>query len=212
MPIEASLENVTRRTELAQRVAAVLRQGRHVVDVRSYGSLAGGRADRYSDVDLVVHVRGVSDREIALALPDLIEPVGPRLVDGWGIGFLPDTYIRTFYFIDYPLFWHVDIGCLADIHADGSDIKGTYHWPQIFKIWIDVVKDLLRREDRVDYLAALIARWSDVSAVTGTPAQKLSHFLDLCADRARRQCAPFEAFYERCDELRREYLVGEQGW
>jgi hypothetical protein len=65
---------------------------------------------------------------------------------------------------------------------------------------------LLRGEDRVEYLAALIARWADISTVYGTPAQRLSYFLDLCADRAIGRGAPCEMFYERCDELRREYL------
>jgi hypothetical protein len=207
LSIETSLQKVAWRSELARRIVVLLREDPRVTEVRLYGSMAEDRADRYSDIDLVAHVRGVSDRELAEALPGLIDPIGPRMVDGWGLGFLPDTYIRTFYFSDYPLFWHVDIGCLSDTHVDRSDIKAAYHWPQIFKIWIDVVKDLLRGEDRVEYLAAMIARWADLSTIRGTPEQRLSQFLDLSAERARSRGAPYEAFYERCDELRREFLI-----
>jgi hypothetical protein len=42
------------------------------------------------------------------------------------------------YYKDYPLFWHVDISCYSRVHVDGHDIMDRYHWPQIFKIWIDI--------------------------------------------------------------------------
>ena len=204
--IERSLQDVARRDQLASRIIALLRDDPRIADAQLYGSLAKGRADRYSDIDIVVHARSIADRDLAEALPNVLQPLGTRLVDGWGLGFLPDTYIRTLYFDDYPLFWHVDIGCLSEIHVDGSDIKAAYHWPQIFKIWIDVVKDLLRGKNRVDELAAMMARWADVASIHGTPARRLSHFLDLCAERAKHRGAPYEALYTCCDELRREYL------
>jgi predicted nucleotidyltransferase len=207
MKVETSLQNLVRRSELAEHIVAILQQASHVSRVQQYGSLTTGRSDRYSDIDLAVHVQGISDRAFALALPSLLQPIGPCLVDGWGVGFLPDTYIRTFYFNDFPAFWHVDIGCLSDQHIDGSDIKNSYHWPQIFKMWIAVVRDMLRGVDRVDELTTHVARWADISHAHGTPAQRLSQVLDLAAERARLRDAPYEAFYQRCDELRREYLT-----
>ena len=207
MKIETSLQNLARRSELAEHVVAILRRAPHVSRVEYHGSLAGGSADRYSDIDLAVHVQDISDRAFALALPTLFQPIGPCLVEGWGVGFLPDTYIRTFYFAGYPLFWHIDIGCLSDQHVDGSDIKNTYHWPQIFKMWIAVVRDMLRGVDCVGELTAHVAGWADMSLGHGTPAQRLSQILDLAAERARLRGAPYEAFYQRCDELRREYLT-----
>ncbi len=111
MHIEASLQDVPRRRELAHRIAATLQDDPRVTQVRPYGSIAEGLADRYSDIDLVVHVHGVSDRAFAEVMPNLMEPIGPRLVDGWGLGFLPDTYIRTFYFSDYPLFGSLPLVC-----------------------------------------------------------------------------------------------------
>jgi hypothetical protein len=150
---------------------------------------------------------GIADRDCSLGLPALLAPVGACLVDGWGLGSLPESYVRTFYFADYPLFWHVDIGCVSDQHTDGSDLMQMYHWPQIFKMWIAVVKDALRGVDRVDNLTAHIARWADVSHVDGEPGRRLSQLLDLCAKRARNRGAPYQPFYDRCDELRREYLL-----
>lgn len=106
------------------------------------------------------------------------------------------------------MFWHVDIGCLSDRHVDGSDIKATYHWPRIFKMWIDVVKDFARGVDRVDELGAYIGRWADVAAVHGTQAEKLARYLDLCAERARTRGAPYEELYRHCADLG-QTMIGE---
>ena len=205
MTIEQDIQDVNRRAALADHAIALLQCEQHVRLVERYGSLASGSADRYADIDLVVHHEGVSDRAFAFELPRILRPIGTALVEGWGVGFLPDTYVRTFYFTKYPLFWHIDIGCLSDHHTDGSDIKQQYHWPQIFKMWIDVAKDLLRGQDRVADLTQHIARWGDVSQITGTSAQRLGLLLDLCAERADNRGAPYRVLYERCDQLRREY-------
>jgi predicted nucleotidyltransferase len=206
MVIDRHLDQLARRTALATRVKTILAYDPRVCAVADYGSHAQGRADRYSDIDVVVHLQNVSDRAFAEALPTLLDPLGPRLIDGWGLAFLPATYIRTFYFAAYPLFWHVDIGCLSDQHVDGTDLKQQYHWPQIFKMWIDVVKDLCRGEDRVDELAMDIGRWADVSQLRGSSAQRLGYLLDLCATRAHERGIPCEAVVQRCQALRDAYL------
>lgn len=206
MTVEQHIKHVDSRAALTDQVLMLLQAEPFVQSAELYGSLANGTGDRYADIDLVVQLDSVSDRTFAFALPRILRPLGPFLVEGWGVGFLPDTYIRTFYFSNQPLFWHVDIGCVSDQHEDGSDLKQQYHWPQIFKMWIDVVKDLVRGQDRVDTLTQHIARWGDVSSVTGTSAQRLGLLLDLCAERARSRGAPYEALYERCVELRHEYL------
>lgn len=79
-----TLSDLRRRDALASRVCARLRRDQRVVAVEAYGSLALGRADRYSDIDLVVRVHGQSDRAFAEAVPDLLDPLGPRLIGGWG--------------------------------------------------------------------------------------------------------------------------------
>ncbi len=173
-----------------------------------YGSLAEGTADRYSDIDIHLNLTEVSDRAFAEILPDILRPVGPPLIDGWGFGALPDLYIRTLFFDSYPLFWHVDIACESEHHIDGSDLQGTYHWPQIFKIWIDVLSNLLRGQDTTAYIERFIGAWADIGMTKDmSPALKFSQYLDWCAERARTRGAPCEALFERCDQLRDEYLA-----
>jgi predicted nucleotidyltransferase len=101
--------DVRRREELALSVKDILAEDERVLEVTPIGSLVNGEVDQYSDIDFAVQVSTVSDRDFAEELPQVLEPVGPLLVEGWGLGFLPETFIRTLYFKDYPLFWHVDI-------------------------------------------------------------------------------------------------------
>ncbi len=83
-----SLQQVQRRSELEQQIVTLLRGDPRVAQVRPYGSIAEGRADWYSDIDLVVHVNGVSDRAFAETLQDLIQPIG-----WWMVGVL--GFFRT---------------------------------------------------------------------------------------------------------------------
>lgn len=97
-----ALKDLPRRDELAQRIVAALGTAPQVVEVEPYGSLSDGRADRYSDLDFAVTVRGISDREFAHALPGILDPIGPRLVDGWGSGFCPARMSARFIFRTIP--------------------------------------------------------------------------------------------------------------
>jgi hypothetical protein len=203
------VEDLDRRAVLAAAVRELLVRSPHVVDVRPYGSLKadGAQSDQYSDIDLVVDLEGISDRAFAEYVPSLLRSLGRPLIAGWGLEMLPDTYVRTLYLENYPLFWHLDIGCLSPVHVPGTDVAQSYHWAQVFKMWIAAVKQLLRgREDGSAFLRH-ISRWADVSALQGTPAERLGQSLELCVVRARRRGAPCEEVYRRCAELRATHLT-----
>src|SRR5438874_3914465 len=69
------------------------------------GSLRDGKNDEFSDIDITVTVnQDVNDRDFFFALPDLLRPIGGT-VPGWGFHALPDQYVATFLFEDFPLFW-----------------------------------------------------------------------------------------------------------
>lgn len=179
-----------------------------MVEVCPFGSLgAGGKPDRYSDLDLVVVVDGLSDRAFAENVPHVISPLGRPLIAGWGLDLLPDTYVRTVYLENYPLFWHLDIGCVSSIHEPGADIAADYHWPQIFKMWIATVKQLIRGRDDGSAFLRHISRWADTSSLRGSAAARLGQSLELCVARARNRGAPCEEVYRRCAELRSVYLT-----
>lgn len=198
---------VGRRAELAEFAVARLTAVPGVVGVRPLGSLAAGGADPYSDIDLVVELDGVSDRSFALDLPAHVASLGRPLITGWGLDRLPDTYVRTIYLADYPLFWHLDIGCSGGLHEDDADLGRRYHWPQIFKMWIAAVKDQVRgRGGRTEVFLRHISAWADRSRLAGPAAVRLGQALDLCAERALGRGAPCAEVYHRCSLLRASYL------
>lgn len=203
------LSDLDRRARLAEQVRKRLLQTPHVVEVRPHGSLAAtGRSDRFSDVDFLVVVDGVTDRGFAERVPDELRPIGRQLIAGWGLDMLPDTYVRTLYLADYPLFWHIDIGCESSVHEPAADIAQEYHWPQVFKMWIAAVKQFARGHDEGSAFLRHISRWANPSDLWGSAADRLGQSLDLCVERARRRGAPCEEVYRRCIELRSTYLNG----
>jgi hypothetical protein len=207
MNIDLDLADLARRDRLGDTICNLLREDARVTDVKFYGSLANGQADQYSDIDIQVNLVNTSDRAFAEELPDIVRPAGAMLLASWSLGALPDLFARGLYFEDYSVFWHVDIACYSAEHAEGTDLKQMYHWSQIFKIWIDEVSDFLRGQNDLTYLEKTMAKWADVAAAQSLPpAARLSHYLDLCVERARSRNAPCEAFYQRCDALRHACL------
>jgi hypothetical protein len=199
--------DVSRRDALATAVLDLLRADYHVVDASIHGSVGAGTADLYSDIDIHAKVGGVSDRAFAETVPDAVRSIGRCLVEGWGFAALPDYFVRTFYFDDYPLFWHVDIWCESDVHVDGADLKATYHWPQVFKIWIDELSDVVRGAKALPQIDPIMARWDDVPALPTDTKERLAATLDVMRDRAVARGSPCGEMYARCDELRRDYLT-----
>ncbi len=196
------------RDDLMQAATELLRREPHVTNVGLFGSLGRGEADAYSDIDVRVELAGISDRVFAHRLSEIVKPLGTLLIDGWALHALPERYGRTFYFAEYPLFWHLDVACESPLHEDGSDLLQRYYPEQIFKIWLEVLSDLFRGEDLTAYLEGFMSRWADLTVWQNeTPQTKLGYYLELCVARARSRGALIESLIARCDELRRAYLL-----
>lgn len=205
--MDADLENIARRQQLADAISVRLEADPRVMNVRPFGSLGRGTGDVYSDIDLRVELIGTTDRAFAEALPTLLEPEGPLLIAGWALAQLPERYGRTLYFEDYPLFWHVDIACESDLHEDGSDLLEHYYPEQIFKIWLEVLAEMLRGQDRTGDLEAPMRRWADLTPFQALePKAKLACYLELCVMRARSRGASIEPLIARCRALEQIYL------
>ena len=213
---------MAKRDALRDKVTRVLEAEPRVVGTEIMGSLANGKADIYSDVDIIAHLKpGLTDRDFFFDLPSVMEKVGPRIIDGWGFSALPDDYAGTFYFPDLPLFWHVDIDCVPagpEWHVDGADLFEYKRWEQRFKMWTEAVKRLLRAHEYGDaqrqqhfenYLADLkmrVGKRMDVSLLTGGPEEQLARLLDMETAWHRAEGLGDEAVFAACDALRREVL------
>jgi len=189
------------RALLQERVTATLRGDPRVVDVLLVGSLATGRSDEWSDIDLVAVLRDdVADRDFFFDLPALMDGVGPN-VAGWGFVGFPGTYIGTFHFDDQPLFWGVDVMCSSPIHVDGADLLATYRWEQIYKMWIQAAKYAARADAKIDEVAERTALHVEVAMPPSATVDRLAALLDAIRVRKEQQGDPYEAFHARCVEL-----------
>lgn len=211
------------RDSLRQRVTRVLAEDPWVDHVELNGSLASGRADIYSDIDVFAYLRpGFNDRDFFLQLPQVMDRVGPRIIDGLSFAALPH-YAGMFYFERMPLLWHVDIGCLPateEWHVDGADLFALKRWEQRFKMWIEAVKRFLRAESQPaapelrlafeEYLADMKSRVTkrmDLSSVVGESRKQLSSLLDMEIAWHRAAGIGDEQVFEACDGLRAAVLV-----
>lgn len=191
------LGDVGQRAILGERVKVLLEADPRVLSVVVGGSLESGAADLYSDIDLSVIVAPeVRNRAFSEDIPALLAPIGPLLIEGWALRILPDRYSRTIYFADYPLFWHVDIGCRGGEHTDGSDILADYHATRFFKTWQETLKGYLRgkTDNDPDFIERMLARWVRFPETPGenphdkpiqqSAGERLAGYLEACREQA----------------------------
>lgn len=195
--------DVSQRDALALSVREALQRDARVDTVTFFGSLATGRSDVFSDIDLVAQLRpGVIDRHFFADLPLVLADVGPA-VAGWSFQALgAGTYGGCFLFDEHPLFWEVDIACISPDPTDPTDLLQTYRWEQIYKVWLSAAKAIARAQARVDYVENLVARHQPVAP---TPAYdgtgRLRALLDAIRLRKIEKGDPYERLHERCEEL-----------
>lgn len=179
----------------------VLEADERVISVTLAGSLNGGKSDEFSDIDLSVELRrGIEDRAFFFDVPRLLEPLGES-VSGWGFNCLPHTYVATFNFADYPLFWKVDVECRSDAHVDGSDLLTQYRWEQIYKMWMDAAKQAARAQVKLEGVRTLLAKHVDVDEAPSTSAEQLRALLNAIRERKIAKGDPYEDLHRRCEEL-----------
>jgi len=190
-----------RRDDLRRIVTEALVADSRVEVVGLIGSLHNGKSDAFSDIDLEVGLRrGVVDREFFLDLPRVLGDVGST-VPGWGFHALPETYVATFHFDDYPLFWSVDIACVGDVHVDGSDLIFQYRWEQIYKVWLLAAKYIARGQLKLAEVWRLVERHVSVELVPSAEVERLAALLDGIERRKIDRGDPYEGLHRRCVEL-----------
>jgi predicted nucleotidyltransferase len=169
------------RMALAERVMATLRSDPRVGNVALFGSLAspaadGYPADRYSDIDIVVQVRDGSDRVFFLDVPTIVGRVAPILLRAASVE--ADRYIAHVWFEGYPLFWHVDVACLAGEHVEGADIADATRWERAFGLWLLATKRLRRATETIDLVRAELAERHAGRAKQRAGADELAALLE----------------------------------
>lgn len=198
-----------RRTALADRVLGALRADPRVADAALFGSLTspeadGYPADRYSDIDIAVRVRGVSARAFFVGLPALIQPVGAVLL--WDATIVSDRSIAHVWFAGYPLFWSVDIACLSAEPTDPGDLLDGGPWPHGFGLWVLTLKRLMRAMDALALLGAAVGSPPDNRGFSRGAADALLALLETWRARAAARDLAAEQPYALGVEVVRRLL------
>lgn len=115
--------------------------------------------DQYSDIDIRINVSGSDNSKILLMLPYLLSIKYDIAYSAFAPRFAPDLYVVSFGFKDMDMFHFIDIECVAEPHISSlskDDIRLiTNSKHLLLKLYIGVLKKLLRDEDISDELSFL---------------------------------------------------------
>jgi hypothetical protein len=190
------------RRALAQRVLAALVGEPAVRSAILRGSLATGTANEFSDIDVAVDVSGADNGHFATRIPTLLGRHFPVLFSDWAPSLLPKKYVQTCFLNDAPIFWNVDIECVATPHVPSLTHVTVEPHDHLLKLWVLDAKYLLRgaaaAEPNIRRLAARVLPAAD--AATGDLRLLMRQVLD---DLTRSASPARDSFLQRCREVQR---------
>jgi len=132
---------------LASQLIDTLSQSRRFSTVTLTGSLANGREDKYSDIDIIIENNNYSSYDNVLAAIEIINSTYPIFFQDFARSLLPDCIV-TLYLKDKPLFNTIDIACTHNEKYPGttrSEIIPNHLYHQI-KLWVCNAKYYLRND------------------------------------------------------------------
>ena len=132
------------RKEIVEQVITFFEQQALVKHAFLRGSLASEGGDQFSDIDIGVDVSGWDNGQFLLQVPALLATTFPMAFHDWVPSLLPDAYVVNIYLRDLPLFWNIDIQCLATPHVPSLKTVSCDPADHFLKLWILNAKYYLR--------------------------------------------------------------------
>jgi len=132
---------------LASQLIDTLNQSNRFTTVTLTGSLANGKADKYSDIDIIIENHNYSSYDNVLAAIEIINSAYPIFFQDFARSLLPDCIV-TLYLKDKPLFNTIDITCAHNENFPSparSEIIHNHLYHQI-KLWVCNAKYYLRND------------------------------------------------------------------
>ena len=188
------------RLAIAHRVLTALASERAVRRTALRGSLATGQTDEYSDIDVLVDVSGSDNGRFATRIPALLGRHVPVLFSDWAPSLLPETYVQTCFLDGAPIFWNVDVECMATPHVPSLTRVAVQPRDHGLKLWVLDAKHLLRGAATADPdIRRLAARLLPVAEATPPDLRLL---MRRVLDELSRSAPPaYAGFLRRCEEV-----------
>jgi predicted nucleotidyltransferase len=187
-----------RRRELATRIVETLVAHPSVQSAELFGSLSDGAADQYSDIDIQVVLRG-DPAVFAAQVAELMETVAPVREHLREV--IPLWSIDQFWFVNYPLFWSVDLRYASNEFRGMSELVFTSP-PHGFKLWLLAAKRTMRARDTL----AMVANVASRPSLRLDAADSLRSLLQACRDRLDADDSEGQAdIYQECERLCSEF-------
>lgn len=190
----------TRRDEWAARAIQVLEREPEVNTAFLRGSYAAGTVDEYSDIDLGVDVSGYDNGRFALRLPEVLSCHFALEFHDWAPSLLPAAYVQTFYLRNLPVFWSIDIECVATPHVPSVKDVPVDEADHLLKLWVLNAKYYLRGQpESPESIRRFAARVAGGEAPDSTSSRRLMEGalrqLAQIADPSRAQ------FLAKCEDV-----------
>ena len=158
------------------------------------GSLAAGTADVHSDIDVGVDVSGSDNGRFLLEVPGLLserlaEHSAGRFAVAWTDfvpALAPRMYVVSVFLRRMPLFWSVDVECVAEPHMMSVLELPVDPVDHLIKRWIFTAKYVLRGSEHSEAdVARLAGRVIGAEAAEhGTIAARMRSTLEALGPRA----------------------------
>ena len=141
-----------KRLKKAEEIMSLLRELPAVKDCTLYGSLAEGRGDALSDIDIALDVSGVDNGRVLLRLADLLRQRGlPVFYEDYAPSLAPEKYVVSLALDETDPFLVADLQCIAQPHCttvERGELKQKNDpVSHTFKVWTANLKHYVRGAD-----------------------------------------------------------------
>ncbi|QHE52678.1 hypothetical protein [Pontibacillus sp. HMF3514] len=134
-----------KRMDIAIKTINLFQSHPKVQNVFLRGSLhKNTNIDPYSDIDIGVDVSGYDNGKFSLEVPAIMRSHFDVLFFDWSPSLLPDQYVQSYVIKGTPIFWLIDIQCMANPHVSSIQNIRNDFYEHLLKLWILNLKYYLR--------------------------------------------------------------------
>lgn len=183
------------RKETAEKLMALLQTFPEVKSCTLYGSLAEGRGDALSDIDIEVDVSGTDNGAFVLTLPDRLARHIPVFYSDYAPSLAPQQYVVTVALNETDPFLFADLRCAAVPHCTAvsqTQLKErNTPFAHTLKLWTANLKHYTRGADCGDAIRRMARKLGAEQAETGSAKDLLEETLCWLEKNAPPQMKTF---------------------